>query len=59
MVACGSDPPQCQACNAQWDVLYRGPDLGDFGTKTYAPGAVTGVETVGFRSNAPAGPTRL
>ena len=30
---------------------------GDFGTRTYAPGAVAGVETVGFRSNAPAGPT--
>ena len=23
---------------------------------TYAPGAVAGVETVGFRSNVPAGP---
>ena len=32
------------------------PDQGAFGTKTYAPGVVTGVETEGFRSNAPAGP---
>ena len=38
------------------DPSYREPDQGDFGTNTYAPEAVTGVETVGFCSNAPAGP---
>ena len=38
---------------------YRGPHLGDFGTETYAPGAVTGVETAGCRLNAPAGPGRV
>ena len=38
---------------------YRAPDLGDFGTETYAPGVVPGVETVGFPSNGPAGPGRV